>query len=604
MLAMVGAADNDFLFQAALFLGATAIAVPLFRRLKLGTILGFLAAGVLFGDYGLGLLHAEEGVFHVAELGVVLFLFVIGLELSLGRLWSLRKNIFGLGLAQMLVTGVLFSVFFWQMDILPGNAAAIAGFALACSSTAFALSLLEERNELKTAFGVKSFSILLFQDIAVIPLLAAIPFAVGMSGVSPADVAGDVVSGDAAEAFDWRPLAYALLVIALLVLVARYLLNPVFKLVALSGSREAFTATALFVVAATALAVSSAGLSMALGAFVAGVLLAESSYRHQIEADIEPFRELLLGLFFIGVGMQLDVPVILQQWMVILAGAVGLIVVKILIIYGLSRLFGSRHKDAVRSGVTLSQGGEFAFVVLSLGAGEGLFPGGIVTILSAIVTISMAATPVLAIAAARLLRDRGDGRESMDGVEELEEVNATALVVGYGRMGQIIGQILNGAGISVTAIDNDPAKIRRAARFGAKVYFGDATNVHLLLNAGANSADMVFLCMRDQAVMADTIRALKTHCPNIRLLARAYDRLHEIELLEHDIEFTIRETFESSIVMAERGLSIADIGDNRIRAMIQEFRQRDRDRILAQKAGGPEAGKEKMVQPFEAADLE
>ncbi|GGC95296.1 monovalent cation:proton antiporter-2 (CPA2) family protein [Aquisalinus flavus] len=594
-----GAENNDFLLQAAIFLGATAIAVPLFRKLKLGTILGFLGAGVLFGEYGIGLLAVEEGVFHVAELGVVLFLFVIGLELSLSRLWSLRRNIFGLGLAQMLVTGIAISLFLWMMDILPGNAAAIAGFALACSSTAFALSLLQERNELKTPYGVKSFSILLFQDIAVIPLLAAIPFAVGMSGVNP----GDVMNGDMARDFEWQPLAWALVVLAIVVLVARYVLNPVFRLVAASGSREAFTATALFVVAATALLVASAGLSMALGAFVAGVMLAESSYRHQIEADIEPFRELLLGLFFIGVGMQLDVPVIIAQWVVILAAAIGLIVSKTAIIYGLSRLFGSRHSDAMRSGLTLSQGGEFAFVVLSLGAGEGLFGAEIATVLSAIVTISMVFTPVLAMLGARMATSR-DEDVDMDGIEELTEMNETALIVGYGRMGQIVAQILNGAGVAVTAIDNDPVKIDRARRFGAKVYFGDATNIHLLLTAGANSADMVFLMMRDRAIMDDTVRTLKAHCPSIRIIARAYDRMHEIDLLDHDIDFVMRETFESSIVMAQKGLENLGFGDNRVRAMIAEFRQRDKDRLIAQQAGGPEAGKEKMVQPFEAADLE
>ena len=603
-LAFVGGAENnDFLLQAAIFLGATAIAVPLFRKLKLGTILGFLGAGVLFGEYGLGLLSVEEGVFDVAELGVVLFLFVIGLELSLSRLWSLRRNIFGLGLAQMLVTGVAISLFLWMTGILPGNAAAIAGFALACSSTAFALSLLQERNELKTPYGVKSFSILLFQDIAVIPLLAASPFAVGMSGVNPGDVAGDVMSGDMARDFEWQPLAWALVAIGIVVLVARYVLNPVFRLVAASGSREAFTATALFVVAATALLVASAGLSMALGAFVAGVLLAESSYRHQIEADIEPFRELLLGLFFIGVGMQLDVPVIVEEWMIILAAAIGLIAVKTVIIYGLSRLFGSRHSDAMRSGLTLSQGGEFAFVVLSLGAGEGLFGAEIATVLSAVVTISMVFTPVLAILGARMASDR-DEEVDMDGIEELTEMNETALIVGYGRMGQIVAQILNGAGVAVTAIDNDPAKIERARRFGAKVYFGDATNIHLLLTAGANSADMVFLMMRDQAIMDDTVRALKAHCPSVRIVARAYDRMHEISLLDHNIDFVMRETFESSIVMAQKGLENLGFGENRVRAMIAEFRQRDKDRLIAQKAGGPEAGKEKMVQPFEAADLE
>ncbi|MHA7872390.1 MAG: monovalent cation:proton antiporter-2 (CPA2) family protein, partial [Hyphococcus sp.] len=318
---MATASDGEFLVQAATYLGAAAISIPLFQRFKLGSILGYLAAGVAVGPYGLDLLHQEEGVFHVAELGVVLFLFVIGLELSLSRLWSMRAQIFGYGTAQMTITGAALAVLFVSTDVMPAPAAIIAALSLAFSSTAFALQLMKERGELNTSYGQRAFSILLFQDLAVIPLLAAIPF----------------VAGGVGEGAGWANAAKAVGVIAALVLIGRYARDPVFRLVASAGSREAFAAMALFVVALTSLAVSWAGLSMALGAFLAGALLSESSYRHQIETDIEPFRGLLLGLFFISIGMRLDLRLIAQSLWIVLGGAVGLVALKALLIYVVTR---------------------------------------------------------------------------------------------------------------------------------------------------------------------------------------------------------------------------------------------------------------------------
>lgn len=578
---MAAAGGSEFLVDAAVYLGATAIAVPIFKKLKLGTILGFLAAGVLFGPSGVGVLSAEEGVFEIAELGVVLFLFVIGLELSVGRLWSLRKTIFGLGLLQMIVTGALFGFVIKQFGFFGNGPSYIAGFALACSSTAFALSLLEERGELNTRYGTKAFSVLLFQDIAVIPLLAAIPF-----------VAQSSSSGEGMP-IDVMAILRAVGAIVGLIVVGRFALNRFFRVVAVSGSREAFTAAALFVVAATALLLAEAGLSMALGAFIAGVLLAESSFRHQIEADIEPFRELLLGLFFIAVGMQLDLGVMLANWWIVLVGALALIGTKGFIIYGLSRLFGSDHRQAMKVGGVLSQGGEFGFVVFSLGVGRGIFDVEFATLASAIVTLSMVATPVIMIWLGRMSASQAyETPEGPDGAE------GQVLVVGYGRVGQIVSQILRGSNISVTAIDNDPARIETAREFGAKVFYGDGTKLHLLLTAGAISADAVVFAIDDHSEVQHAVAALRERCPKVKIIVRAKDRLHELELLDEDIDLIVRETFESAVKMATRTLGFLGRSDSNIGDIEAEFRERDRARLLAQKADGMHAQKDVMHKPL------
>jgi monovalent cation:proton antiporter-2 (CPA2) family protein len=578
---MAGAGGTEFLVDAAVYLGATAVAVPVFKKLKLGTILGFLAAGVLFGPSGLGLLASEEGVSQIAELGVVLFLFVIGLELSFSRLWSLRRTIFGLGLLQMLITGLLFGAGFELSGLLSRGPALIAGFALACSSTAFALSLLDERGELNTSYGTKAFSVLLFQDIAVIPLLAAIPF-VAQAGRGAEGVPIDPVG-----------IAQAVGAIVLLIGLGRFVLNRFFRVVAVSGSREAFTAAALFVVAITALLLAEVGLSMALGAFIAGVLLAESSFRHQIEADIEPFRELLLGLFFIGVGMQLDLAAVLESWWIVLGGAILLIVVKSAILFGLSRLFGAVRPNAMKVAGILSQGGEFGFVAFSLGVGRGIFDSGFASIASAIITLSMIATPIIMIWVGRLKTETAtESPETPDG--ETGQV----LVVGYGRMGQIISQLLKGSNVKVTAIDNDPARIETARQFGAKVYYGNGTDLHLLLAAGAISADAVVFALDDPEGVRRAIPALRERCPKVRILVRAKDRLHELHLLDEDIDFIVRETFESAMSLATRTLSYLGRSQGEVEELEAAFRERDRSRLLAQKAEGLHAKRDVINQPL------
>ncbi|WOI52018.1 monovalent cation:proton antiporter-2 (CPA2) family protein [Parvularcula sp. LCG005] len=585
---MASPVDNSFLLQATIYLGATAIAVPIFKKLKLGTILGFLAAGILMGPSGLNWLRQEDEVFHVAELGVVLFLFVIGLELSFRRLWSLRRTIFGLGLLQMAVTGLAIAVGFEYFGLMSRGPALVAGFALACSSTAFALSLLEERRELNTAYGTKAFSVLLFQDLAVIPLLAAVPLVARMSA-----------GAEEAVQFEWEAIAAAAGCIIAIVVLGRFVLNWFFRLVAVSGSREAFTAAALFVVAGTSILMVEVGLSMALGAFLAGVLLAESAFRHQIEADIEPFRELLLGLFFIGVGMQLDLDVVWQYWWIVLAGAGGLILLKMAIIYGLARLFRSNHSNALKAAAFLCQGGEFGFVVFSLGVGRGIFETEVATVMSGIITLSMMVTPVIVILAQRMV-----GREKAGAVPGIEDIDqdGSVLIVGFGRIGQMVNQILHSSNVAVTAIDNNPRRIEIAAQFGNRVYFGDGSDVNLLVQAGATKVDAVVFCISARDKLKPTIQALRERCPKVRILTRVHDRIHEMELMDVEVDYVVREMLESSIVLAQKTLSYLGFSDHMISEITAEYRERDRDRLLAQRAEGIHAKKEIITKPFKAVD--
>lgn len=569
---MASAGDSEFLVQAATYLGAAAIAVPIFNRLKLGSILGYLAAGVAAGPFGLNLLYQEEGVFHVAELGVVLFLFVIGLELSLSRLWSMRKQIFGLGAAQMGLTGALIASLFVAAGVMRMEAAIIAGLSFAFSSTAFVLQLLKDRGELNANYGKQAFSILLFQDLAVIPLLAAIPFIAGVGG---GDTAG------------WQAGVKALGVVAVLVLVGRFVLDRLFRIVASSGSREAFAATALLLVALTAIAVDWAGLSMALGAFLAGVMLAESSYRHQIETDIEPFRGLLLGLFFISIGMRLDLLVIAQSWWIILGSAMGLVLLKSVLLFIVARSAKTQKNDAMRTAAVLSQGGEFAFVVISLGADALLFTTGETTLMSAIVTVSMLATPLMLAAANYFAKSSVDTGEDLDGpVGGAGHV----IIAGFGRMGQIISQVLQNSGVDVIAIDNDATHIRNAERFGFKVYFGDASRLDILLTAGAADARAVMLCMDDPEAVNHAVMRLRDSCPNAPILVAAHDRMHEIALQPLDPDVIVRETLESSLLLAREALARMGHDQNTIEDYVEQFRERDRERLLAQRDYGPEAG--------------
>lgn len=586
---MAATGGGDFLVQAATYLGAAAIAVPVFNRLKLGSILGYLAAGVIVGPSALNLLRQEEGVFHVAEFGVVLFLFVIGLELSIARLWALRRDIFGLGAAQMALTGAVIAGAFVFANMMQTPAAIIAGLSLAFSSTAFALQYMKDQGELNTDYGNRAFPVLLMQDLAVVPLLAAIPFA---ASANAGEASFDMAQG-------WSGALKAAAVIGALILLARFALNPILRLVASSGSREAFAATALFLVAAVSLAVAWAGMPMGLGAFLAGALLAESAYRHQIETDIEPFRGLLLGLFFISIGMRLDLGAIAEAWMIVLGGAIGLVIIKAGLLYGLARAFGSKHHDALLTGAVLSQGGEFAFVVFSVGADALIFSSGEAGLLSAIVTVSMALTPFLMMAAKAMRPKTVETAEGLDGPRGGE---GHVVIAGFGRMGQIISQVINASGIEVVAIDKSPSHIRNAERFGFKVYYGDASRLDTLLTAGAADARAVIFTIDDREAVNRAVEALRQRLPNAFILAVAHDRLHEIDLRPLGPDVIVRETMESSLLIARKALEELDFSAELIDDFIEQFRKRDRERLLAQMDYGPEAAKDLMHAKFERGD--
>lgn len=574
--------DYGFLAQAAIFLGAAAVIVPIFNWLKLGSIPGYIAAGVLVGPFGLGLVQSDRGVFDVASLGVVLLLFVIGLELSLKRLLALKADIFGFGAAQMVVTGGVIAALFVAADVMPAAPAVIAGLSMATSATVLAVSYLRERGELHAGYGARVFPVLLAQDLIVIPVLIAIP----------------IIAGGAGEAGgQWTDILRAAGVIAILVVIGRYALNPALRLVASAGSREAFAASALFIVAAVALAVSWAGLSMALGAFLAGVLLAESSYRHQIVTDIEPFRGLLLGLFFISIGMQLDIAAVLQYGHIVLGAAAGLVLIKTVLLYALSRLFGMKNREAIKAGALLSQGGEFAFVVFSLGADAGIFTATQSTLLAAIATISIVMTPLVMAGVNRFL-DAEDDQET-DGLDRAEALTGHVIVVGFGRMGQIVAQVLGNSGVEVTAIDRNPSHIRNAQLYGYKVYYGDGARLDTLITAGALDARAVILCMDDPASVNAAAAGLRERSPNLLIIAAAHDRMHEIELRPLGPDVIVRETLESSLKMAREALSRMGYADALIEDFLEQFRARDRERLLAQMDYGPEAAKELLQKKYE-----
>ena len=574
----VAAAPDPMLANAAAYLAATVVAVPLFKRLGLGSILGYLAAGAVVGPFGLGLLSDVEGVRHVSEFGVVLLLFVIGLELQPKRLWRLRSEIFGLGAAQVAATAGTLAAALWLFD-MPVNAAIVVGLALALSSTAFGVQLLRDQSAFSTPYGDRAFSILLFQDIAVVPILALTTILGGAS-------AG--MTGDDA----WIAIG-ALIGLSL---VGHFGLKHVFRMIAVVKADEVFTAAALLVVALAALTMQWAGLSMALGAFIAGVLLAETEFRHQLESDIEPFRALFLGLFFVGVGMAVDWSVAAAWWWMIIAGAIALFAVKMAVLFGLTRLFGSGENDALRIGATLGQAGEFGFVVFALAAGDGLLSRETEAILTIMVALSMALTPLAVIGAGRIIASWSSEDDS-----DLRGLGGQAaskvIVAGFGRTGQVVARIMRMRGYTVTLIDNAPRRIRLARTFGSEVFYGDATKPDMLIAAGVTDAEAIFYCINDREGAKLAVARLKERFPSIRLFTAAYDRFQELELRAAGAEFVKRETLESAIALASMGLK--ELGDEDVvDELVAEFRKRDDELLRLQAEHGMEEGAEMMRKKY------
>ncbi len=563
--------DMSYYGYALLLLSGAVIAAPLAKRIGLGTVLGYLAAGILIGPV-LRLITNGERILHFAELGVVFLLFIIGLELKPSRLWSLRHEIFGLGLVQVVLSGLVIMAAVVVLDRQSLSAAAIIGYGLALSSTAFALQILEERGERSTAYGQRSFSILLFQDLAIVPILALVPLLAPFS----ADSGGNPI----------RDFAIALAAIVFLVLVGKYLINPIFQFIASTGAREAMIAAALLVVVGAATLMEFAGLSMAMGSFLAGVLLAESSYRHELEADIEPFRGILFALFFMAVGLSLEIHVIVDNVLLITVAVPILMVVKSALIYALCRVFGSGHNDSIRIAGLLPQAGEFGFVIFTAAAAAGIFSNATASLLIAIVTVSMALTPLASTLAKRLMREGGD--------EELEETfegaGSDVLMIGFSRFGQIVSQTLLAGGSEVTIIDHSADRIRSATKFGFKIYFGDGTRRNVLQAAGIERAKLVAVCTHEKATTDKIVDVIQAEFPGAKIFARAYDRAHTLSLRERGIEYELRETLESSFVFSRKTLEALDIDPQRVEAILDETRRRDEERLQIQAVEGIYAG--------------
>lgn len=570
---MAGGAPPAFFAESILLLGGAVVAAPLFKKLGLGTVLGYLAAGVVIGPI-LRLITDPEAILQVSELGVVFLLFIIGLELNPARLWSLRRDIFGMGLLQVCISGIALTALTILFAAQSMASSIVIGFGLALSSTAFALQILEERGEMNRRHGQKAFAILLFQDLAIVPMLAIVPLLAPIT----ADGGGNGL----------LDLAIALGAIAFLVLAGRYLLTPIFRIVGNAGAREAMIATALLIVLGAAYLMHLAGLSMAMGAFIAGVMLAESSYRHELEADIEPFRGLLLGLFFIAIGMSLELTVLFDQWLTILIAVPLLMLVKAAIIFILCRLFGNEQDVSIRTALVLPQGGEFGFVLFSAAAALGIFEAQTASLLIAIVTLSMALTPLTVMLGALL--ERNASEEEMD--ENFDDVheNPDVLLIGFSRFGQIAAQILLAGGSKVTIIDHSADRVRAAGKFGFRIYFGDGTRKELLEAAGIRRARIIAVCTNKREITDRIVDLVQSEYPDAHLFVRAYDRAHTLELRAKNVDYELRETFESGLVFGGRTLEALGTSDALAREIVDDVRKRDTERLRVQATDGITAG--------------
>lgn len=553
-------------------LGAGVVAVALFRRAGLGSVLGYLAAGLVIGPYGAGLFTDTGAILQVAELGIVMFLFIIGLEMQPSRLWSLRREIFGLGAAQVLTCGALLTLVA-HLAGLPLAAAFVAAMGFTLSSTAIVAQILEERGETATAPGQRVVSILLLEDLAIVPLLAIVALIAPMESHE--------------GMHRWRNLGISAGALVGLVIAGRFLLNPMFRLLSLANAREVMAAAALLVVIGAALIMQIGGLSSAMGAFLAGVFLSESSFRHQLEADIEPFRSILLGLFFLGVGMSLDVDLVLTDWPVILAGVLVFMLTKSLGIYAVARLTHAANDEAIFRAAMLAQGGEFAFVLYTAAARVGIFDAPVHATLTAVVILSMALTP-LCVAALRLLPKKP---ESLEGIETARGLKGRVLIIGFGRFGQVASQGLLARGVDITIIDTDTEMIRAAADFGFKVYYGDGARLDVLRACGAATAEAIAVCVDNRTTADRIVSIVRAEFPLARLLVRAYDRQHALKLIGAGVDYHVRETFESALAFSESALRTIGVPPEEAAEIVAEVRQRDAERLELEIAGGLGAGR-------------
>ncbi len=564
---------SAMLESGAIMLGTALLFVTLFRKLGLGATLGYIVGGILIGPHLLGLIRDPEDMASISEIGIALLLFLVGLELQPSRLWRLRKDIFGLGLAQVVLCGLALSLFIHVvLEVTPAAALAI-GLPLGLSSTAQVLPMLRSQGELNTPEGERAFSILLFQDLSIVPMITIIA---AMSRVppNPSDPSG------------WTLALYTVGAIVALVLAGRWVMNPLFRLIGRLGERELFVVAGLFTVIAASALMHALGLSVALGAFVAGVMLAESPYRHELESDVEPFRSILLGLFFLSVGMLLDLGTIAERPMFVVGIALAVIVVKCLIIAGLARAFGNSWPRSVRLGLLLSQAGEFGFVLFAQAAVARLIMPEAASLFGAVVTLSMAATPFLMRLNDWLERREGRRVEGLDGPELSPETSV--IVVGYGRFGQTAAQMLMAKRIGVTLIDTDSEMIEVAGSFGTKVYYGDGMRLDLLRIAGAETAKAILFCNdnKDGGLTREAISRVLEAFPQAAVLVRAFDRVHLMSFDGLDLAFAQREQFESAVTMGRAALHAAGIEPTEVERVEREYRLRDCERLEWQSATG------------------
>lgn len=549
---------SNLLLAGVLFLFAAVVAVPLAARLGIGAVLGYLLAGIAIGPWGLGFISDVDEILHFSELGVVFLMFIIGLELNPSKLWQLRQSIFGVGAAQVLLSAailaglLMLTQFSWQ-------AAVIGGIGLAMSSTAMALQLMRDKGMNRNEAGQLGFSVLLFQDLTVIPALALVPLLAG--------------SGD--DHFDWMKISMKVLAFAGMLIGGRFLLRPVFRFIAASGVREVFTAATLLLVLGSALFMDALGLSMALGTFIAGVLLAESEYRHELETAIDPFKGLLLGLFFISVGMALNLGVLYTHLLWVIASVAVLVAVKSLVLYLLARIYGLRSSERMQFSTVLSQGGEFAFVLFSTASSQKLFKDDQMALLLVTVTLSMMTTPLLMKLVDKLLSRRLNPADDEGEAPWVEDDKPQVIVVGFGRFGQVIGRLLMANKMRITVLERDISAVNLMRKYGYKVYYGDATQLELLRSAGAEAAESIVITCNDPEDTMKLVELCQQHFPHLHILARARGRVEAHELLQAGVKHFSRETFSSALELGRKALVSLGMHPHQAQRAQMHFRRLD-----------------------------
>ncbi|MDG6240295.1 monovalent cation:proton antiporter-2 (CPA2) family protein [Glaesserella parasuis] len=562
---------NPELIKTVVLLATSITIVPLFKRIGLGSVLGYLVAGCLIGPSGAGLFQDPNAVVHMAELGVVMFLFIIGLEMHPERLWSMRKAIFGRGFLQVALCGTLLTFAGIFILGLPKEVAFIAGMGFTLSSTAIVMQVLEEKGISTTPKGQRIVSTLIFEDLAIVPLLASIAF------LAPEQAGAE-------QGTNWTAIGAGLVVVLILVASGKWLMNPLFKMISKAHIREMMTAAALLVVLGSALLMELSGLSMAMGAFVAGVMLSESSFRHQLEADIEPFRGLLLGLFFMGVGMSLDLSLVLNNWLWLLGVVLLYVVGKGLFIYVVALVTKLTNREAIMRTAIMSHGGEFAFVLFSAAAAAGVFTADNQATFTAAVIVSMLLSPLVVIVIQRLVnlkakKSTGEAQPNLEGIEFAENLESSVLVIGFGRFSQIVCQVLLARGINVSVIDSDVENIRMATRFGFKVYYGDGARIDVLRASGIAQADCVIVGLAEPDRTLQILELIKHEYPLVPVFARSYDRFNTVNLIKHHVDYQVRETFESALLLSKVTLERLGATETEAQDVINLVRHLDQERL-------------------------